>query len=169
MERLGDAFSTSKEKSCPCCFFPRRVPGWDGGGVGRGVLASPRVAEEDGVSWCWGFGSGFARLGCSEAAAPAGGCRSGLCKFILLGFAIMEDPATKIAPSSLSCMGFSQWARHAPGVQLQGGLMGLFQLHCFVQHLARRSSHPSWGSRGCCKNILSDCADFRNQTLPTCF
>lgn len=73
--------------SCPCCFFPRRVPGQAGSGVGRGIPASRREIVEDGVSWCRGFGSGFAQLSCSKAAAPAGGCQSGFCKFILLGFA----------------------------------------------------------------------------------
>ena len=55
-----------------------------------------------------------------------------------------------------------------PGCDYKG-VTGLFQLLFFVQNLARRSGHPSWGSGGCCKNILSDCASFQIQTLPTFF
>lgn len=113
------------------------------------------------------MGSGFARLGCPEAAAPAGGRPSGLCKFILLGFVIVEDPVTKIAPSSLSCPSFSQWARCGPGVQLQGvtGLPAAF-LRAAPSTAVRP---PQLGLGGCCKNTLSDCAGFQDQTLPTCF
>lgn len=71
------------------------------------------------MSWCRGFGSGFAQLSCPEAAAPAGGCQSGFCKFILLGFAIKGRFGDQNC--SLSCMGFSQWARCTPGMRLQGG------------------------------------------------
>lgn len=113
------------------------------------------------------MGSGFARLGCPEAAAPAGGRPSGLCKFILPGFVIVEDPVTGIAPSSLSCPGFSQRARRGPGGWLQGGT-GLPA--AFLRAAPSTAVRPpQLGLGGCCKHILSDCAGFQTQTLSTCF
>lgn len=47
MERPGAAFSTGKENSFPCCFFPQegRRRGWKGH---PGLL---QVADKDGVNW----------------------------------------------------------------------------------------------------------------------